>query len=269
MRRVASCAIVAAVWSFAADAQWQKAPDVAVPRLADGKPDMTAPAPKVRRGVADLTGVWIPDGEPLPPGIEAVEGDFHFPRYMINVAADLKPEDVPLLPWAAELLQHRLENGATLDPVAHCKPSGMPLMASAPLPFKIVQTDQLIVVLHEENTVFRQIFLDGRKPVEDAVPRWTGYSTGKWEDGVLVVDTVGLHDRHWLDAMGHPNSEKLHLTERFRRTDIGHLEVEVTIDDPGAYTKPITYTIKSTLVPDDDLLEYFCTENEKDIQHYQ
>jgi hypothetical protein len=269
MKSAVTCAILGVIWTVAAESQWQKVADVAVPRLADGSPNLSAPAPKARRGVADLTGVWLPDAEPLPPGIEAVEGDIHIPRYMINVAADLKPEEVPLQPWAAELYRQRLENYAAVDPIAHCKPTGLPLIATVPLPFKIVQTPQLIVLLHEENTVFRQVFLDGRKPVEDAVPRWMGYSTGRWEDGVLVVDTVGFNDRHWLDAMGHPNSDKLHLTERFRRTDVGHLEVDVTIDDPGAYTKPINYTIKSTLVADDDLLEYFCTENEKDIQHYQ
>ena len=172
-------------------------------------------------------------------------------------------------PWAAELLQKRLESGGIDDPVAHCKPSGLPILNAVPLPLKIVQAPSVVFILYEENAVFRQIFLDGSRPVEGAVPRYLGYSTGRWDADTLVVDTVGLSDHHWLDAMGHPLTDKLHLTERFHRRDAGHLEIEVTVDDPGAYTRPFSYTIKSTLLPDEDLLEYFCTDNEKDAQHYQ
>jgi hypothetical protein len=214
--------------------------------------------------------VWLADGEPLPAEIgPLVEGDLQFPRHMINVAADIPPDEVPIQPWAAELLQKRLQSEGKDDPVAHCKPTGMPLVNAAPVPLKIVQTPELVVILYEENTVFRQVFLDDRKPVEDAVPRTLGYSTGRWEGNELVVDTVGFSDRHWLDAMGHPLTEKLHLTERFRRLDAGHLEIEMTVDDPGAYTRPFSYTVALTLLPEDDLLEYFCTDNEKDAQHYQ
>ena len=145
----------------------------------------------------------------------------------------------------------------------------MPILNTVPVPLKLVQTPGLIVILYEENNVFRQIFLDGRKTVEDPVPRFMGYSTGKWDGEVLVVDTIGFNDQLRLDALGHPMTERLHLTERFRRPDAGHLEIETTIDDPGAYTKPFTYTVKSSLMPEDDLLEYFCAENEKDAQHYQ
>ncbi len=122
---------------------------------------------------------------------------------------------------------------------------------------------------YESNTDFRQVFLDGRKPVEDPLPRWMGYSTGRWDGDTLVVDTVGFVDHLWLDAIGHPNTSALHVTERFRRPDAGHLTIETTIDDPGAYTKPFTYTQPLTLQADSDLLEYYCTENEKDVQHYQ
>ena len=209
------------------------------------------------------------DREPLPKEIVTIEGDLPFPRHMINVAADLKPEDVAFQPWAAEVFQRRVNGTGSDDPAANCKPGGLPQVNANPLPFKIVQTDNLILILYEENTVFRQVFLDGRKPVEDAVPRYMGYSTGRWDGTTLVVDTVGFNDMHRLDALGHPLSEKLHVTERFRRTDSGHLAVEITIDDLGAYTKPFAYTVTSTLVPDEDLLEYFCADNEKDAQHYQ
>lgn len=253
-----------------ADAQWAKVPNPSVPRTRAGDANLTARTPKTRDGKTDLSGVWLADREPIPKeaGL-SIEGDEPFGRYFINVAADIPPEQVPLQPWAAELFQQRLANEGKDDPAAHCKPSVPPLLNTAPLPMKIVQTPGVIVLLYEENTVFRQVFLDKRRPVEDPVPRFMGYSTGKWEGGDLVVDTVGFNDRHWLDAMGHPSSERLHLIERFRRPDAGHLEIETTVDDPGAYTKPFTYTVKSTLVPDEDLLEYFCAENEKDAQHYQ
>jgi hypothetical protein len=269
MKNVAAAVGLALLFVAArANAQWEKVPNGAVPRTSSGEPDLAARAPKARGRKPDLSGVWLADSEPVV-GVLTVEGDMPFPRYFINIAADLKPEEVPLQPWAAELFEQRLQSGGVEGPAAHCKPSGVPVLNTAPLPYKIVQTPQLVLVLYEENTVFRQIFLDDRQPVEDAVPRWMGYSTGKWDGDELVVDTVGFNDRHWLDAMGHPHSDALRLTERFRRPDAGHLEIEVTIDDPRAYTKPITYTIKSTLIPDDDLLEYFCTENEKDVQHYQ
>jgi hypothetical protein len=251
------------------EAQWAKVPDAAVPRMADGSPNLNGRTPKARGGKPDLSGVWLPDVDPLPPDIQTVEGDQPFPRHMINIAADLQEADVALQPWAAQLFQERLNSPGGNGPSALCKPSGVPAVNAFPLPYKIVQTPQLILMLYEVDTVFRQIFLDGRKPVEDAVPRWMGYSTGTWEGDTLVVDTVGFHDAHWLDALGHPHSDELHLIERFRRPDVGHLEIEITIDDPRAYTKPLVYTLKATLTADDDLLEFFCTDNEKDVQHYQ
>jgi hypothetical protein len=251
----------------ALQAQWAQVPDKAIPRTSTGEPDLTARAPKASRRRPDLSGVWLPDAEPVR-GILTIEGDIPFPRYMINIAADLKPEDVPLQPWAAELFADRAQSDGTESPTAHCKPIGVPWLNSIPLPYKVVQTPRLVMVLYEQDQIFRQIFLDGRKPVEDALPRSMGYSTGRWEGDVLVVETVGFKDQHWLDGMGHPATEQLRLIERWRRPDAGHLEIETTIDDPGAYTKPITFTVKATVFPDDDLLEYFCTENEKDIQHY-
>jgi hypothetical protein len=145
----------------------------------------------------------------------------------------------------------------------------VPSISSVPLPFKIVQTSRLVLLLYEENSVFRQVFLDERQPVKDAEPRWLGYSTGRWEGDSLVVETAGFNDLFWLDAMGHPHSDRLHVTERFRRRDTGHLEIQVTINDPKAYTAPIKYTQKLTLLPDEDLLEYFCSENEKDVQSFK
>jgi hypothetical protein len=262
-----SVGVILLLFATQAAAQWATFPDRAVRRTADGDPNLTARAPRAARGRPDLSGVWLADNDPNgePVGVEHMV----FPRYFVNIAADLKPEEVPFQPAAAELFEQRLRNEGTDSPVAYCKPTGVPHVNSVPIPYKIVQTPRLVLILYEENTVFRQVFLDGRQAVEDPLPRYLGYSTGKWEGDTLVVDTVGFHDGGWLDGMGHPHSDELHVIERFRRTDVGHLTIETTIDDPGAYTRPITFTVTSTLFPDDDLLEYFCTDNEKDVEHYQ
>jgi hypothetical protein len=265
MKALVLCGIALAAGAAPAAAQWERARDESLQWSRDGRPNMFARAPRVN-GRVDLSGVWLPDAEPLPPGIEAIEAGLHFPRHMINIAADLESGQAPLQPAAAEVLQARL---GTEAPGAYCKPSGVPQINALVLPYKIVQTPDLVLVLYEENTVFRQIFLDGRKPVADPEPRWMGYSTGRWDGDALVVETVGITDQSWLDGMGHPHTDQLRLTERFRRPDAGHLEIKVTVDDPGAYTNAFTYTIKATLVPEDDLLEYFCSENEKDSEHYR
>jgi hypothetical protein len=145
----------------------------------------------------------------------------------------------------------------------------LPAAATVPLPYKIIQTPLIIVILYEENNIFRQIFLDGRPLPKDADPRWMGYSVGRWEGDTLVVDSGGFRDGGWLDRMGHPHSSDLHLIERFRRRDVGHLEIDVTIDDPKTYGKSFTYTLRQALIPDQDLYEYFCTENEKDREHFK
>jgi hypothetical protein len=261
-------AIVAALIVAApAHAQWRSTPNGSFPRTSTGEPDLTAPAPGGHHA-RDLSGVWLPDTEALPAGVQTVEGDQPFPRYMMSVTADMAPEDVPMQAQAAEIFRRRLAESSKISPMARCKPAGVPWINSMPLPYKIVQMPTLVLVLYEGDTVFRQIFLDGREPVEDAMPRWMGYSTGRWDGDVLVVDTVGLTDQSWLDAMGHPHSERLHVTERFRRRDAGHLEIEVTLDDPESYARPLSYTIKTTALPNDDLLEYFCTENEKSSANY-
>jgi len=248
-------------------AQWAKIPDAGLKRTAAGEVDLAGSTP-MKRGKPDLSGIWLPDKEPLPKQMITVEGDMPFPHFFFNFMADVKEGGGQMRPETAAALQQKMALGGAGEPAAHCRPTGMPVLATGILPFKIVQAENEILILYEENTVFRQIFLDGRKPVEDAEPRWLGYSSAKWEGNELVVETTGFNDRGFLDAIGHSHSDKLRLTERIRRKDAGHLETQVTVDDP-AYTKPITYTIKSTLRPDEDLLEYFCADNEKDVQHFQ
>jgi len=250
-----------------ASAQWMKDPRSSLPKKSDGTPDLTVPVPKTADGKVDLSGTWLAD--PDPRGSRQNVENMSFSQYFINVAADLNPDEVPFQPWAKTLFMQRLQSQGKESPTAHCKPSGVPAMNSLPLPFKIVQTAKLVLLLYEENSMFRQVFLDGRQPVKDAEPRWLGYSTGRWEGDTLVVDTVGINDQVWLDGMGHPHSDQLQVTERLRRRDAGHLEIQVTINDPKAYTRPIMYTQKLTLLPDEDLLEYFCSENEKDVQFFK
>jgi hypothetical protein len=250
-----------------ASAQWAKSPDKSIPRTRDGEPNLTAPAPKAPDGKPDLSGIWLP--EPDPKGTARGIENIVFPRYFPNIAADMKPEEVPFLPEARAIFEQRLKNQGKDAPGAHCKPTGVPLLNAIPIPYKIIQTPRVVLILYEENSVFRQIFLDGRKPVEDPEPRFMGYSTGRWEGDTLVVDTTGFNDRTWLDGMGHPHSDALHVVERFRRRSTGRLDVEMTINDPKMYSKPITYTQSALLQADEDLLEYFCSDNEKDVPHYK
>jgi hypothetical protein len=269
MRSLAALALTTVIFIPCANAQWERFPDASIPRLASGAANLTGDAPRDDDGNPLLSGVWMPDVDPLPEGITLVEAGQDLPRHMIDITADLPPGSVEMLPWAAELLEQREANRGIDSPAAYCKPSGVPSLNAVVLPYKIVQGPELVVILYEENSVFRQIFLDGRTTVEDPLPRWMGYSTGKWQGDELVVETTGLTEESWLDGMGHPHSASLRVVERFRRPDAGHLEIETTIDDPATYTSPITYTVTATAMPDDDLLEYFCTENEKSSSHYQ
>ena len=269
MRMLIAVILTTLIIGAPAFGQWEQDPDKSVPRTDTGEPDLTAPAPRAADGKLDLTGVWMTVADLIPQGFELVEGELPLPRHLMDVMADLEPGAVEMKPWAAELVEERLASRGLVDPVAYCKPWGVTQHATNALPYKIVQTPDLIVILNEQDTVFRQVFLDGREPVEDPVPRWLGYSTGRWDGDELVVDTTGFTEETWLDAMGHPHTESLHLTERFRRRDAGHLEIETTVDDPETYSQPFTYTVTATITPDDDLLEFFCTDNEISSDHYQ
>jgi hypothetical protein len=232
-------------------AQWLTNKTPNVPRNADGKPNLTAPAPKLADGKPDLSGIWNPN-----------------PKYLVNLAADLKPGDVPMQPWAEAVFKERAAGlHASEEPDANCLPQGVPKIDTAPVPWKLVQVPGQVVILYEAFTQFRQIFMDGRKLPEDPNPIWLGYSVGHWDGDRLVVESNGFNGKAWLDQQGHPSTEKLHVTEKYRRKDFGHMEIEITIDDPGAYTKPWTATETPTLLVDTELLEFVCAENEQDIKH--
>ncbi len=219
-----------------------------------------------RRGLADgkidLSGVWEAAIEPGGPkgGIEGIGT----PKYMIDVMRDFKGA-VPFQPWAAELFKQRQANKLRDNPRIRCLPTGVPGLVAYSHPYKIVQTSDLVVILYESQTLFRQIFMDGRAHPKDPEPTWIGYSIGKWEGDTLVVETTGFNDKTWLDGMGHPHSEAMKLTERFRRRDVGHMDIEVVIDDPKAYTQQIRYVQPQELLPDGDLIEYICNENAKPV----
>jgi hypothetical protein len=257
-RRIGS--LVTAILTIAtmpAAAQWLNHPSPGIPRLPDGKPNLSAPAPRKPDGKPDLSGIW--------------QGDMQNLRYVGDLAADFKPGEFPIQPWADALnKERRTGSHASEKPDAHCLPVSIPILDAAPgdsFPIKIIQEPELVVILHEFFGLFRQVFLDGRALPEDPNPTWMGYSIGHWDGDTLVVDTTGFNGKTWLDGGGHPSTDALHTTERFRRHDFGHLDIQLTIDDPKAFTKPWTVNLKRHLLPDTELLEFVCNENEKDVQH--
>jgi hypothetical protein len=238
--------------------------------MPDGRANLSAPAPRATNGKPDLSGIWQVEGSPIPelmrllPGGENGLGEALPSKYFIDILADFTPEEAPIRPSAAALFKQRAATFGKDGPLPRCLPASVPGGELLPSPHKIVQTPRLIVMLNELDTSFRQIFVDGRTHPADPQPSWLGYSVGKWDGDWLVVDTVGFNDRGWLDAFGHPHSEALHIVERFHRRDFGHLDVRVTVDDPKTYTKPFTIQFTERLMPDAELIESFCPENEKD-----
>ena len=228
-------------------AQWVHYPTAGIPRTKDGKPNLTAAAPRTREGRPDFSGIWA-----APSG-----------KYLANLAADGAPS---MQPWAAKLYQERQANEGKDRPSGRCLPHSVTDFDAHPMPKKLIQTPGLLTMLYESYHSFRQIFTDGRPLPEQPEPAWFGYSVGKWEGDALVVDTIGVNDKTWLDDGGHPHSDAMHIVERFRRPDFGHMEVKITIDDPKAYTKPWTVTVPWELLADTELLDWVC-ENEKDLSH--
>jgi hypothetical protein len=238
-------------------AQWLNVPSKGTPRTKDGKPNFSAPAPRKQDGKPDLSGVWQ-------------SYDEQNRKYVGNLAADFKPGELPIQPWAEALTEERrTDAGQSNFPPGHCLPLGIALFDALPnYPLKIIQDTDLVLILYEHFGVFRQIFLDGRTLPEEPNPTWMGYSVGRWDGDTLVIDSTGFNGKVWLDVRGHPSTNALHITERFRRNDFGHLDIPITIDDPKAYTRPWTATVKRQLLADTDLLEFVCNENEKDAKHY-
>jgi hypothetical protein len=259
--------VVAVIFLIASPlhAQWVKYPSAGSPRTADGRPIMNAPAPQDRNGRPDLSGLWGAEKtRPCPPnGCD----DMQISEQFLDIGWRV-PGGLPYQPWAAELAAKRTADIRKDDPQAHCLPTGIVRMHTTPLFRKVVQTAELIVILNERSASYRQIFTDGRPLPVDPQPSWTGYSSGRWEGDVLVVRTTGFRDGVWLDAKGSPLTEAGTITERFHRVDFGNLEISITVDDPQAYTRPWTTTLKQYLLPDSELIDYICNENERDINHF-
>jgi hypothetical protein len=245
--------------STSAGAQWLHYPTAGTPRLPNGDPDLSAPAPKTADGRPDLSGIWTLDPACPPKGCEQFTPDYVAGPEFRNFGAKL-PGGLPYQPWAAELFKARSAQLGRDDPVAACLPGGALRILTFPPPRKILELPGLVVILSERDVTFRQIFTDGRPLPKDPDPTWNGYSIGRWEDGALVVQTIGLHDGTWLDRMGNPLTDAAKITERYRRVSYGRLEIDVTIDDPKAYTRPWTVTLTELLMPDTELLEYHCMD---------
>jgi len=262
----------------AVQAQWVNYPSPGLPRGKDGKVLLNAPAPRTKDGKPDLSGVWHVQPTGLAemkrlfgndvdaldvPGMEA----HTISKYGISVLVDFKPEDSPLRKEVAEEIARNNRHETGIDNLARCLPGGIPLGTMLSEFTKIVQTPGLTLVMHELDNATRQIYTDGRPFPKDPSGSWLGSSTGHWERDTLVVETIGFNGKAPLDIIGNPRSEKMRITERYRRRDVGHLDVEITFDDPVAYSRPFTIKVTHELQPDTDVLEYFCNENEKDRVH--
>jgi len=247
--------------STVAQAQWLNYKTSDLPRLPDGRPNLSAPAPRLPDGKPDLSGIWRPA---CVVNEACWESSLFF-----DLAKDLPAADVVMTPWAKSLADQRERREHVDDPYGYCLPPGVPRINNI-MSFKVVPTPRLTVFLYETAVgfMFRQAFTDGR-PLPDVIePTWLGYSIGRWDGDTFVVESNGFRDGGWLDTRkGHPHSSALRLTERFRRLDIGRLEVSMTIDDPRAYAKPWTARTVMTLLPDTELLEAFCDGHEKTMEH--
>jgi hypothetical protein len=234
-------------------AQWLNQPTPGIPRTPDGKPNLSAPAPRTADGKPDLSGLWTKVS----------------PKYSRNIAADLKPEEIQ--PWARALVEQRREDLGRDYMNVKCVPLGPGYATSADSTgsemMKIIQTPGLIVILNPDLT-YRQVFLDGRALESAPNPAWMGYSVGRWDGDTLIVESFGFNDRTWLDHDGHPHTEALRVTERYRRRDFGSLDVQVTFSDPGAYARPFTVAVRAELAPDTEMIEWVCNESDHQVERW-
>jgi hypothetical protein len=268
--------LVAAV-STSVSAQWSKYTTPDVLRLADGQPNLTAPAPRTADGKVDFSGIWEivfgggggrgrgAEPAPTPPPDPNATPVSQF----FEVAGRGYP--LPLQPWAAELKKKRMSDNSKDNPDVWCLPIGLMQYHNHPQPRQIVQTKNLMLITYESNYGLRYIYMDGRPaPNNDPTPWWFGYSRGWWEGDTLVVETTNFRGDEragWLDVNGSPYTDALKMTERFRRPNFGTLEIDITIDDPKAYTKPFTVRVNQRLMVDSEMIEFICNENEKSTEH--
>ena len=254
-------------------AQWVKYPTAGVPRKADGKVDMSAPSPRMVNGKPDLSGIWTtaePNGRrKASPGDRQTStdaGNITASRQMANIGVDL-PGGLPYQPWLVPIVKERTANLAKDDPHIKCWPDNFLRAYGLPHLLKFIDTPNLLVMLNEMNAGYRQVFTDARPLPEDPNPSLQGYSSAKWSGDTLVIDTIGLRDDTWIDWNGSVLTQAAKVREQIRRPDFGHLEIQVTVDDPKAYTKPWTVTLKERIVVDAELIDEICLENERSLKH--
>ncbi|HEY1758393.1 MAG TPA: hypothetical protein VGG72_23685 [Bryobacteraceae bacterium] len=297
-----AAAFTLTVGAAAVFAQWPAYP-TGVPKTPDGKPDLTAPTPRTADGKPDFSGTWelmrggggagrgrgaaqakgappaaggaraagaVAQGGPGAPRVCAPQTPADGPPLATfqNIASNFPGCLPPLTPWALNVLTQRKSENSKDNPDAHCLPLGLMQLHMHPQPRKIIQTPGVIVILYEAQGGVRQIFTDGRPlPTNDPQPWWYGYSIGHWDGDTLVVETTGFRDDVWLDIDGSPLTNSGKMTERFRRLNYGTMQIDVTIEDPKSYTKPFTVRVNHRLMPDTDLIEFVCAENEKSDAH--
>ena len=243
-------------------AQWLDFPAPGVPKNPDGSPNLSAPAPRAPDGRPDLGGIWRPErNQKCPPdGCPDNQMSEQFLDFGWGMAGGL-----PYQPWAAELVKQRSAANGKDDPTSHCFPGGIIRLHTYPTFNKIIQTPSLIVILSEREVTYRQIFLDGRPLPVDPLPTWKGYSVGRWEGDTLVVESSGFRSEGiWLDRKGSPLTEVAKITERIRRPNYGQLDIQVTVNDPKAYTAPFTVMLNQYVATDTELLDFVCLENHKE-----
>jgi len=273
---VGSIAVVAAL-SASVSAQWPSFPTRNVPRTADGRPNLLAPTPRTPDGKPDLSGIWEnPGWRNLGTGVSGTGGAPGTPAVLprgpglfFDIGSGV-PGGLPFQPSAAALKKQRMADNMKDNPDAHCLPMGNMQLQTHPQPRKMIQAPDVLVILYEGNAGIRQIFTDGRAlPANDPQPFWFGYSTGRWEGETLVVTSRGFRDGGWLDVNGSPLTDAATVTERFTRVNYGNMDIEITVDDPKAYTRPWTVTVKHQIMLDTELIEFVCLENEKSTEHFR
>ena len=261
-------------------AQWFNYPSPRAPRTPSGEVDLSAPAPRLANGKPDLSGVWM-TAEPacvirgtlsvsellklIPRSLTCPVRTASFSRQSINIGIDM-PGGLPYQPWLAALVEERTTNQAIDDPHIRCLPDLFLRAYGLPHYLKFVQNPDLLLMLNEYNGVYRQVFTDGRALPDAPNPAWQGYSSATWAGDTLVIDTAGFRDDLWIDWDGSVITEAAKVRERIRRPDFGHLEIEVTVDDPKAYTRPWTVTLRQQFAPDTELIDEICAEGEKFAQ---
>jgi hypothetical protein len=273
MRLPVATTILTALLSATMAAQWPAHLPQSAPRTPDGEVDMDAPPPRQANGRPDLSGVWesAPPRRAATPAVAAA-GTGEAPPPGASTFFDVgaqTPGGAPYQPWARELMEQRKANNSKDNPDALCLPMGIMQMTTHPYPKKILHTpDETLIIYEGSGTTVRELYMDGRAlpPAADVEPWYNGYSVAHWEGDTLVVETTGLMDEGWLDVQGSPLTSAARLTERIRRPTYGTLEIEVTIDDPKAYTRPFTATNYNRLLPDSQLIEFVCID--KSAKHY-